>query len=50
MSEKQDLSQNPFTALFTTVDAATQFSAQSSAAPANTTQQGLLTTQLIMLC
>lgn len=39
MSEKQDLSQNPFTALFTTVDAATQFSAQSSAAPANTAQQ-----------
>lgn len=51
MSEKQDLSQNPFTALFTTVGAATQFSAQSSAAPANTAQQGsLTTTQLIMLC
>ena len=38
MSEKQDLAQNPFTALFTSVDHAKQFSAESLAAPSVTSQ------------
>lgn len=39
MSEKRDLAQNPFTALFTSVDHAEQFSAQSLATP-NENPQG----------
>nr|XP_022317607.1 ubiquitin conjugation factor E4 A-like [Crassostrea virginica] len=39
MSEKQDLAQNPFTALFTSVDHAKQFSAESLAAPSATSQE-----------